>query len=135
MSADFISTLLSKDYMLDKANFSRYSTNCSFPTFLEVDIFGPLPRRHHIISKSMAKQYTFNITVNEQDAVPGTSDHQKTNISKGDLSLLAANMSSENMSKFAEKYLDITQNRWGYNYTLLKYWSKKAGEDGKQVRK
>ena len=82
----------------------------------------------------MAKQYTFNITVNEKDAAQGTDVDQKSNIPNSDLSLLATTMSSENMRKFAEKHLNITQNQFGYNYTLLKYWNKNAGDNAKQVR-
>ena len=81
----------------------------------------------------MAKQYIFNITVNEQDAVQGTNVKQKCNIANSDLSLLATTMSSENMRNFAERHLDITQNQYGYNYALLKYWNKKAGDNAKQV--
>ena len=88
-----------------------------------------------VISKSMAKQYIFNITLNEQDAIQVPCGDQQTNILKDDLILLATKMSSQNMTKFAEKYLDVTQNQFRYNYTLLKYWCENTGENAQQARK
>ena len=46
---------------------------------------------------------------------------------------IASKMSSDNMTKFAEKFLNIKHNQWGYNYALLKHWRKYAGENAKQV--
>ena len=77
----------------------------------------------------MSKQYVFNITVNEKDA----DVKRDTNISNDSLSSIASSMSSDNMSKFAEKYLNIKQNQWGFNFTLLKYWRKHAKKNAKQV--
>ena len=82
-----------------------------------------------VVSSIMSKQYVFNITVNEKDA----DVKRDASISNDSLSSIASSMSSDNMSKFAEKYLNIKQNQWGFNFTLLKYWRKHASRNAKQV--
>ena len=77
----------------------------------------------------MSKQYVFNITVNEKDA----DVKRDASISNDSLSSVASSMSSDNMSKFAEKYLKIKQNQWGFNFALLKYWRKHTKGNAKQV--
>ena len=83
----------------------------------------------------MAKQYVFNITINEKDGETTLKADQaiSVDIKNEDLSNIASNMSSDNMSKFAEKYLNIKRNQWGYNYALLKHWKKYAGNNAKKV--
>ena len=83
----------------------------------------------------MAKQYIFNITINEKDGETVLKADQpvSANIKNEDLSCIASSISSDNMSKFAEKYLNIKHNQWGYNYALLKHWKKYAGNNAKQV--
>ena len=60
-------------------------------------------------------------------------DENYASISNDSLSSIASSMSSDNMSKFAEKFLNIKKNKWGYNYALLKHWRKYAGRNAKQV--
>ena len=86
----------------------------------------------------MAKQYIFNFfTFDEhegdgEDIKIDQSLNSET-ITNNDLSYIASKMSSDNMTKFAEKFLNIKHNQWGYNYALLKHWRKYAGENAKQV--
>ena len=77
----------------------------------------------------MSKQYVFNITLHEKDA----DVKRDASINNDSLSSIASSMSSDNMSKFAEKYLNTKQNQWGFNFTLLKYWRKHASRNAKQV--
>ena len=86
----------------------------------------------------MAKQYIFNFfTFDEHDGndKEGKSDQPSNSetITNDELSYIASKMSSDNMTKFAEKFLNIKHNQWGYNYALLKHWRKYAGENAKQV--
>ena len=95
----------------------------------------------HFTSTNMAKQYIFNFfTFDEHDGdgqdiqMDQPSNSQPSNsITNDELSYIASKMSSDNMTKFADKFLNIKHNQWGYNYALLKHWGKYASENAKQV--